>query len=77
MSTVKDHRVPCGHVGLVLTYAGRPKLILRDHVPLNLQAYWAMKKNNSCENFQQTFNGLTKFYFQYSHKYMRILQGAV
>lgn len=41
---MKDHRVPCGHVGLVLTYAGRPKLILRDHVPLNLQAYWAMKK---------------------------------
>lgn len=47
MSTVKDHRVPCGHVGLVLTYAGRPKLILRDHVPLNLQAYWAMKKKTT------------------------------
>ena len=59
---MKDHRVPCGHVGLVLTYAGRPKLILRDHVPLNLQAYWAMKKKQLLRelpaNFQWSYKVL-------------------
>lgn len=55
MSTVKDHRVPCGHVGLVLTYAGRPKLIVRDHVPLNLQAHWAMKKKQLLRELPANF----------------------